>query len=71
MGLQFHVEVLPEQLELWLEQDHDYVREALGPDGADRIRADARRWGSQVTRQGGLLVANLLDLLTAPAPGWE
>lgn len=70
VGLQFHVEVLPEQLELWLEQDGDYVREALGPDGADRIRADARRWGPQVTRQGGLLVANLLDLLTAPDPGW-
>jgi GMP synthase (glutamine-hydrolysing) len=70
VGLQFHVEVLPEQLELWLEQDGDYVREALGPDGVDRIRADARRWGPQVARQGGLLVANLLDQVTAPTPGW-
>jgi GMP synthase-like glutamine amidotransferase len=65
VGLQFHVEVQPEQLELWLEQDHDYVRGALGPDGVERIRADARRWGAQVMSQGERLIANLLDLLTA------
>jgi len=65
VGLQFHVEVQPDQLELWLEQDQDYVREALGPDGVERIRADARRWGAQVMSQGERLIANLLDLLTA------
>jgi GMP synthase-like glutamine amidotransferase len=70
VGLQFHVEVLPEQLELWLEQDHDYVRGALGPDGVERIRADARRWEAQVMGQGQRLIANLLDLLTSQEPGW-
>jgi GMP synthase-like glutamine amidotransferase len=65
VGLQFHAEVLPEQLELWLEQDLDYVRGALGPDGVERIRAAARRWGAQVARQGERLIANILDLLTA------
>jgi GMP synthase (glutamine-hydrolysing) len=68
VGLQFHAEVLPEQLELWLEQDRDYVRGALGPDGVERIRADARRWGAQVARQGERLIANILDLLTAEHP---
>jgi GMP synthase-like glutamine amidotransferase len=68
VGLQFHVEVLPEQLELWLEQDRDFVVGALGPGGADRIRADAHRWGAQVARQGARLIANLLDVLTADLP---
>lgn len=63
VGLQFHIELLPEQLELWLEHDGDYVREALGPDGVARIRADARRWGAEVARQGERLIANLFDLL--------
>lgn len=65
VGLQFHTEVLPDQLEQWLLQDGDYVRQALGPDGADRIRADAERWGARVACQGQRLIANLLDQLTA------
>jgi len=68
VGLQFHVEVLPDQLELWLHEDCDYVVGALGPGGADRIRADAERWGAQVARQGARLIANLLDELTADLP---
>jgi hypothetical protein len=65
VGLQFHVELLPEQLEQWLRHDRDYVIGALGPAGVERIRADGRRWGAQVARQGGRLIANLFDLLTA------
>jgi GMP synthase (glutamine-hydrolysing) len=64
VGLQFHIELLPEQLELWLSHDRTYVLEALGADGVERIRADGRRWGPQVARQGGRLIANLYDLLT-------
>ena len=64
VGLQFHIELLPEQLELWLSHDRTYVLEALGADGVERIRADGRRWGAQVARQGGRLIANLYDLLT-------
>jgi GMP synthase (glutamine-hydrolysing) len=68
VGLQFHVEVQPEQLELWLHDDRDYVVGALGPGGVERIRADAERWGAEVTRQGERLIANILDLLTAELP---
>lgn len=64
VGLQFHIELLPEQLELWLSHDRTYVLEALGADGVERIRADGLRWGPQVARQGGRLIANLYDLLT-------
>jgi GMP synthase-like glutamine amidotransferase len=70
VGLQFHVEVEPRQLERWLEEDCAYVIGALGSDGVDRIRADARRWGERVARQGRRLVGNLLDQLTAQSTSW-
>lgn len=65
VGLQFHVEVQPDQLKLWLEEDRDDVLGALGPGGVEWIRADAERWGVQVARQGERLIANLLDQLSA------
>ena len=65
VGLQFHVEVRPEQLELWLQDDRDYVLGALGPGGVERIRADAACCAAEVARQGERLIANLLDQLTA------
>jgi GMP synthase (glutamine-hydrolysing) len=60
-GLQFHVEVTAEALERWLAEDGAYVAEALGPDGADRLRQDQRRWGAACERQGRRLINNLLD----------
>ena len=69
VGLQFHVELEPRQLERWLEHDRTYVLEALGADGVERIRADTVRWGARVARRGRRLVANLFDQLTAePGP---
>jgi|688.fasta_scaffold12295_11 GMP synthase-like glutamine amidotransferase len=67
VGLQFHVEVRPEQLELWLQDDRDYVVGALGPGGVERIRADAACWAAEVAGQGERLIANLLDQLTVAA----
>ena len=54
----------PEQLELWLQDDRDYVLGALGPGGVERIRADAACWAAEVAGQGERLIANLLDQLT-------
>jgi GMP synthase-like glutamine amidotransferase len=65
-GLQCHVEVLPGDLERWLQEDGAYVEAALGPGGAERIRLEAHRWGERCRRQGRRLIDNLLDLL---APG--
>lgn len=62
-GLQFHVEVEPPMLERWLAEDSAYLLAALGPDGPARLRADARRWGERLQRQGRCLVANLFDQL--------
>jgi GMP synthase-like glutamine amidotransferase len=62
-GLQCHVEVLPGDLERWLQEDGAYVEAALGQGGAERIRREARIWGARSRRQGRRLIDNLLDLL--------
>lgn len=62
-GLQFHVELEPPMLERWLMEDNAYVVAALGPEGPAHLRADARRWGERLERQGRRLVANLFDQL--------
>ncbi len=62
-GLQFHVEITAAGLERWLEEDGDYVRLALGPDGVERVRQGQTRWGEAGERQGRRLINNLLDRL--------
>jgi GMP synthase-like glutamine amidotransferase len=67
-GLQFHVEVADGSLERWLEEDGEYVRTALGPDGLEALRAGHQQWGPMVERQGRRLIHNLLDRVRrAPA----
>jgi GMP synthase (glutamine-hydrolysing) len=63
VGLQFHIELLPGDLERWLREDHAYVVEALGADGPERVRQQAQGWGERAARRGRLLVANLFDAL--------
>ena len=62
-GLQFHVEMEAAGIEGWLSEDADYVRGALGPDGAERIRDGADRWGEAVATSGRRLIHNLLAQL--------
>ena len=68
-GLQFHAEVTAAMLERWIDEDADFVRSALGPQGAGRIRADARRWLKAATPAWARLIGNLLDELARPASG--
>lgn len=70
-GLQCHVEVLPGDLQRWLEEDVAYVAGALGSGGSERVQADARRWGARAARQGRRLIDNLLDLLVQPVDRLE
>jgi GMP synthase-like glutamine amidotransferase len=69
-GLQFHVEVTDAALECWLDEDGDYVRQALGPDGVEQIRAGQARWGEEGERQGRRLINNLLDRACALLGGY-
>jgi hypothetical protein len=47
----------------WLSEDADYVRGALGAEGAERIRDGADRWGEAVATSGRRLIHNLLTQL--------
>ena len=69
-GLQFHVEVTDAALEVWLDEDGDYVRMALGPDGVEQVRACQARWGEEGERQGRRLINNLLDRIAALLGGY-
>lgn len=64
-GLQFHVEVGADALSRWLDEDHDYVRGALGPGGAERLREGQRLWGDAVARTGTRLIHNIFDRIEA------
>lgn len=63
-GLQFHIELTAEQLEEWLALS-DYcaeVRELLGPDGPQQLRAAAARHGVAVRELGRTLYDRLRAL---------
>lgn len=62
-GLQFHPEVSPEALEVWLREDEPYVVEALGAEGPERIRREGLLWGSSFVPQAERLVDQLLQAL--------
>ncbi len=64
-GLQFHIELEAAGLDAWLADDADYVREALGPAGAERIRDGAARWGEAVSISGRRFIHNLLAQMEA------
>jgi len=69
-GLQFHVEVTDAALESWLDEDGDYVRQALGTDGVEQVRSGQARWGEEGERQGRRLINNLLDRASALLGGY-
>ena len=61
-GLQFHAEVGPAQLAVWLEEDADFVEAALGPHGAELISVAAARWLDPAWPAWTRLIDNLLDV---------
>jgi GMP synthase (glutamine-hydrolysing) len=60
-GLQFHVETDAGLACRWAEEDADFVRSALGPDGPAQILAQAHEGSRRVAESGRLLVSNILD----------
>ncbi len=63
-GLQFHVELNEPDIEVWLAADPDYVRGALGPDGAAMIRRDSARFMPRFKERGDRLLDQLLRVMT-------
>ena len=52
IGLQCHLEIDGDALERWIANDHDYVVNALGAEGPDRLTQDWRRLGTTLQEQG-------------------
>jgi GMP synthase (glutamine-hydrolysing) len=66
-GLQFHVETDAELVRRWAEDDADFVRSALGPDGPAQILTQADEGSRKVTESGRSLVSNILDQMLGKA----
>jgi len=63
VGLQFHPELERETIELWVREDADYVRGALGPDGGARILADTDRHYAAARPIWERLLGNILAVM--------
>jgi GMP synthase-like glutamine amidotransferase len=61
-GLQFHVEVTPEEVSAWVEGDASFVRAANGPNGAARLLAQTERQGPRARRACDRLLRNIVSL---------
>jgi GMP synthase-like glutamine amidotransferase len=64
-GLQFHIELEEPDIERWLAADPEYVRGALGPAGAERIRHDTRRFLARYRERGDGLLDRMLASMVA------
>jgi GMP synthase-like glutamine amidotransferase len=65
VGLQCHFELSRSNLERWIQEDHETIVSAIGPDGPERLRQDNERFGESVQQQGRILIRNTLRLLSA------
>ena len=65
VGLQCHFELSRSNLERWIEEDHDTIVSAMGPEGPERLRQDHERFGESVQQQGRIFIRNTLRLLSA------
>jgi GMP synthase (glutamine-hydrolysing) len=59
-GLQFHCELAPEDVAVWVREDAAYVREANGEDGAARILADTERYYADAKPVWDRLLRNIV-----------
>jgi GMP synthase (glutamine-hydrolysing) len=64
-GLQFHVETDAALARAWAEEDSDFVRSALGPDGPERIIAMCEEATPTIRAVGEKLVGNILGEMLA------
>lgn len=61
-GLQFHIEVTPDQVADWVREDADFVRSAGGAVHGERLLADTARFMPRHRVHGDRLIRNLLNI---------
>jgi GMP synthase (glutamine-hydrolysing) len=62
-GLQFHCELERETIGVWVREDADYVRGALGPEGGARILADTDRHHAAARPIWDRLLGNIISVM--------
>ena len=62
-GLQFHRELERETIAVWVREDADYVRGALGPEGGARILADTDRLYASARPIWDRLLGNIISIM--------
>ena len=62
-GLQFHRELERETIAVWVREDADYVRGALGPEGGARILADTDRHYAAARPIWDRLLGNIISVM--------
>ncbi len=65
IGLQFHCELAPESVLVWVREDAEFVRAANGDGGGARILEDTRRLYAEARPRLERLLGNALALLVA------
>ncbi|MBV9945609.1 MAG: gamma-glutamyl-gamma-aminobutyrate hydrolase family protein [Myxococcales bacterium] len=63
-GLQFHVEVGPDEVESFLRSDAEFVRTANGPGGVDELRRDTARLFEAYAPHADRLLRNIVREMT-------
>jgi GMP synthase-like glutamine amidotransferase len=65
-GLQFHVELTPPDVPVWVRDDAAFVRAANGPGGGARILADTALFMPRFRQVGERMIRNLLTSMFDP-----
>jgi len=70
-GLQYHIEVLPETFQQWLQMDARHLTETMGPEVVTQLIQEWESKSATYHRQSALMFANFLQmagLLALEAP---
>jgi GMP synthase-like glutamine amidotransferase len=65
-GLQFHCELAAGDIEVFLREDAEYVRQANGAAGIEQLRQDTVRYVDSFRSLGDRLLQNILRAMIAP-----
>jgi GMP synthase-like glutamine amidotransferase len=67
-GLQFHIETDADLVRCWADEDADFARSALGPDGPATIIAAADARVPAMRKTGEVLIDNILSQMLEASP---
>ena len=63
VGLQCHLEIDGQSLNLWMKEDIEFITNAMGKDGPRRLHEDAKRFNLSIEKLGRRFFGQALDQL--------